>query len=86
MTMTLSQLKAFMIERKRVSLDEIAIHFGSDPSAVRPMLDTWMAKGRVEKLDLQGGCGKAGASCSCSAKPSEIFEWVGPQAMGERIG
>lgn len=75
--MTLSQLKAFMIERKRASINEIALHFGSAPDAVRPMIEIWVAKGRMARLDQQGGCGKMGASCSCHAAPSEIFEWQG---------
>lgn len=74
--MTLSELKAFLVERKRVSLSEISIHFASSDSAVRPMVEQWIAKGRVRRLDLPGGCGKSGAGCSCQHKPAEVFEWV----------
>lgn len=74
--LTLSDLKTFMIERQRATLNEISIHFDTPTSAVRPMLEHWAAKGKVQKLDITGGCGKAGSACSCSAPPSEVFEWV----------
>lgn len=74
--MTLSELKTFMTERKRASLTEIAVHFDTPASAVRPMLDQWIAKGRVRKLDITGGCGKAGSGCACKEPPAEIFEWT----------
>lgn len=73
---TLSDLKSFMVERRRASLNEIAVHFDTPASAVRPMLEQWIAKGRLRKLDVAGGCGKAGAGCSCSQPPSEVFEWT----------
>lgn len=73
---TLSDLKSFMVERRRASLNEIAMHFDTPASAVRPMLEQWIAKGRLRKLDVAGGCGKAGSGCSCSQPPSEVFEWT----------
>ena len=73
---TLTDLKTFMVERKRASLIEIAVHFDTPASAVRPMLDQWIAKGRLRKLDIMGGCGKVGASCACKEPPSEVFEWT----------
>lgn len=73
--MTLSELKAFMVERRRASLTEISLHFDTPPSAIQPMLEQWMAKGRVHKLDGQGGCGKAGSGCSCKQVPVDIYEW-----------
>ncbi|MBR9973323.1 FeoC-like transcriptional regulator [Magnetospirillum sulfuroxidans] len=74
--MTLSELKSFMVERKRASLTEISIHFDTAASAVRPMVEQWIAKGRLRKLDIQGGCGKAGSGCACKEPPSEVFEWT----------
>lgn len=74
--LTLSDLKRFMVERQRASLNEIAIHFDTPASAVRPMLDQWIAKGRLRKLDITGGCGKVGSGCTCKEKPSEVFEWT----------
>ncbi len=76
--LTLSDLKAFLAERGRVTLTEISLHFDTPASAVVPMLDRWIAKGRLRKLALAGGCGKAGPGCSCSAPPSDIYEWIGP--------
>ncbi|MCA1908901.1 MAG: FeoC-like transcriptional regulator [Magnetospirillum sp.] len=74
--MTLSELKAYMIDRKRASMTEITMHFDTPASAVQPMLDQWIAKGKLRKLDIMGGCGKAGGGCACKEKPSDIFEWT----------
>lgn len=76
--MTLSDLKTFLIDRRRVSLTEIGLHFDSAESAVRPMLEQWIAKGRVRPLAGADtcGCGKAGTGCACAHKPAEMFEWV----------
>jgi hypothetical protein len=73
---TLSSLKAFLIDRKRVSLSEVAIHFDTPTEAVRPMLERWIAKGALRQCDAVGGCGKASGACSCAIKREEIFEWV----------
>lgn len=73
--MTLSELKAYMIDRKRASMNEISMHFDTPASAIQPMLDQWIAKGKLRKLDIMGGCGKAGGGCACKEKPSDIFEW-----------
>lgn len=74
--MTLSDLKAYLVDRKRVSLAEIAIHFDTSQSAVRPMLDKWISKGRLRQVEAAGSCGKTGSSCSCCEKPAEVFEWT----------
>ncbi|MGE4278489.1 MAG: FeoC-like transcriptional regulator [Magnetospirillum sp.] len=74
--MTLSELKTYMIDRKRASMTEISMHFDTPASAIQPMLDQWIAKGRLRKLDITGGCGKVSGGCACKEKPSDIFEWT----------
>lgn len=74
--MTLSELKTFMSERRRASVMDISIHFGTSAAAVHLMLDQWMAKGRVRRLDAQGCCPKSGGGCACKEKPPEVFEWL----------
>lgn len=74
--LTLSDLKAFMIERRRVTLTEISLHFDTPASAIRPMLAQWAAKGRVRQLEVAGCCGKTGTACACSSPPAEVFEWL----------
>lgn len=74
--MTLSDLKAYMAQCGRASMTEICIHFDTTASAVAPMLDQWIAKGRLRRLDGAGACGKAGTQCSCKEPPPPVFEWL----------
>jgi putative ferrous iron transport protein C len=72
---TPSEVKAYLAERQRAPLGDIAVHFGSSPDAVRQVLQVWLNKGRVRRLSGGAGCpGKAG--CSCSARIEEVYEWV----------
>ncbi len=71
--MTPSAVKAYLVERHRATLTDIAVHFGSSPDAVRQVLGQWMTKGRVRLL-AGGTC--SGKTCSCAQKTEEIFEWV----------
>ncbi|WP_294536868.1 FeoC-like transcriptional regulator [uncultured Rhodoblastus sp.] len=82
MTMTLIDAKAYLIDRRRATLCDIATHFESTPDAARQVLQHWVAKGRVNLL--QGLPCKTG--CSCSARPDEVYEWVarGPEPLFSR--
>jgi hypothetical protein len=72
MTMTLIGVKALMMERRRATLTDIAVHFGSSPDAARQIMRLWLDKGRVRVLE-RGAC-KGG--CSCATPPVEVYEWV----------
>lgn len=71
--MTASELKAYLAERGRASLGDIAIHFGSSPDAVRQAAQLWVGKGRLRAIE-GSGC-KTG--CNCGHKPETVYEWVG---------
>lgn len=78
MALSLSEVKAYLVEHKRASLDDIATRFDSSPDAVHHVLETWIAKGRVRLLAGEGGgCGKTGSCCSCAGKEAKIYEWLG---------
>ncbi len=57
--MILNEIRQFLDQQGRASLEEIAHHVKADPGAVKGMLELWVRKGRVKKLsvsDLCGGC------------------------------
>jgi FeoC like transcriptional regulator. len=66
------ELKSFLVERPCASLSQIARHLAADPEAVRPMLDRWIEKGRVQR--------STGARChgcaSCGEADLEFYAWV----------
>lgn len=70
--MILSQLSAYVAERRRVPLSDLAAHFELDPDAVRGMLRTLIRKGRVRAVEFQS----CSSCCGCAAAPPEIYEWV----------
>ncbi|WP_363324700.1 FeoC-like transcriptional regulator, partial [Turicimonas muris] len=49
--MTLSELKILVQERGQISLKELSLHFGSDESAIEAMMDRWIQKGLVKKVE-----------------------------------
>lgn len=71
--MTLVEVKAYLMERHRAGLGEIATHFDTSPDTVRQLLGHWIAKGRVRQVDA----GSCAAGCHCHIRQDEIYEWVG---------
>jgi len=73
--MTPSEVKRYLSERKTAPLNDIALHFDSNPDAIRGILDHWIRKGKVKKLDGQscgGDC--CGGDCGEHAH-KEIYQW-----------
>jgi len=70
--MILSDIKRFLGERGQASLAELSQHFGSDPEAMRGMLEFWIARGRV--LRHLPACG---SGCTqCAPEVIEVYTWV----------
>jgi putative ferrous iron transport protein C len=72
--MILSDIKRYLQERKQATLNDLALHFDTDPQAMRGMLAQWIHKGKVSKSELRAGCKKGCASCGCDAD-IEIYRW-----------
>ena len=73
--MILSELKNYLKKNKRVTLNEVVIHFDIDADALRGMIDRWICKQKVQRLPSGDGCG---STCSkCDPTLSEVYEWVG---------
>jgi putative ferrous iron transport protein C len=72
----LSEIKQYLIEHKRATLGDLAIHFDIEPEAMRGMMQQWIRKGRVLKSDVQANCHGACSKC-CDASAMEIYEWIG---------
>ncbi len=71
--MILSELKAYLQQRGRVSLADIAMHFDVDAAVARNMLQVWMNKGKVQCVQTTPACG---SSCTqCAPETTEIYVW-----------
>ncbi|MGL1930918.1 MAG: FeoC-like transcriptional regulator [Desulfotalea sp.] len=70
----LSKIKKYLKQREQASLEEVAIHFNSDPGATEEMLGLLMRKGVIEMHTSEGhgcnGCGK------CLNSKLRIYHWV----------
>ena len=81
--MILADIKAYLRQRGQASLADLALHFDSEPEALRGMLEVWIRKGRVRKIQLGGSCG----GCSeCDPTAGETYQWIGEGAALLVIG
>mgnify|MGYP006288753309 FL=1 len=61
------------------SVAELQAGLGLSEPVVRDMLERWMAKGRVERLDAAPGCTRCARQGQCSAGAGacfELYRWV----------
>ncbi len=78
----LSNLKHYLSKRPMASLSDIALNLNVEPDVARAMLQRWIAKGRVERLDGADGC----SGCDlCQAGVRELYRWVGDNVGDARV-
>jgi putative ferrous iron transport protein C len=72
--MILAEIRDYLARRGRAPLADLTAKFDIDAPAMRAMLDHWIRKNRVRRLEA--GPGPCGACCGC-ADQLEVYEWVG---------
>lgn len=73
--MILSDLRSYLQDKRRVTLNDLVLHFNVDANALRGMLAKWISKGKVRLSTAESGCGTS--CCKCDPLLTEIYEWVG---------
>lgn len=71
--MILSELRAYLKERKSVTLRDLMLHFDTDAEALRGMLQILLTKGYINKNSAKEACGTS--CCKCDSTLTEIYEW-----------
>ncbi len=72
--MILSEIRDFIRQRKRCTLQELVLHFDIDAEALRGMLAKWIKKGKIRQIPVGPSCG---SSChKCDPALTELYEWV----------
>ncbi|MCW2479213.1 FeoC-like transcriptional regulator [Candidatus Symbiopectobacterium sp. NZEC135] len=72
--MTLIELRNFVKQRQRVSLQEISQRFHVETGVVEGMIAIWVQKGKISSHEnASGGCG---GCCSCEKGLRLYYEWV----------
>lgn len=72
--MILAELKDYLEARGQATLADMAMHFRSQPEAVRDMLGVWERKGRVRRIPAPAGCG--GSCTQCDPAATEVYIWA----------
>lgn len=72
--MDLIQLKQYLRDRKITTLQDAAYHFNVDVETIRPLLNIWVAKGKVRKHSAAGTACKG--CCKCDPATIETYEWI----------
>ncbi len=72
--MILTQLRDYLKNHGQAPLQDMALTFQIDQEALKPMLEHWIKKGKVEKLPEGTAC----QGCSkCTPQSVEIYRWIG---------
>ncbi|MDH5484256.1 MAG: FeoC-like transcriptional regulator [Gammaproteobacteria bacterium] len=72
--MILTQLRDYLKTKGQAPLRDMALHFNMQADALRPMIEHWIEKGKVEKLPAGTQCG--GGCSSCAPQTIEIYRWI----------
>lgn len=72
--MILADLRSYLQDRRRVTLNDLVLHFHMDADALRGMLGKWISKGKVRHSSAASSCGTS--CCKCDPLLTEIYEWV----------
>jgi putative ferrous iron transport protein C len=73
--MILADLRNYLQQKQRITLNDLVLHFQIDADALRGMLGKWIAKGKVKIVSSTNvNCGTS--CCKCDPLLTEIYEWV----------
>lgn len=71
--MILTELREYLRQHGRVTLNQLVVHFHSDGDAMRGMLKVWISKGKLRQVSTPASCGTS--CCKCDPMLTEIYEW-----------
>lgn len=72
--MIVTQVRDYLKLKGQAPLRDMALEFGMEQEALRPIVEQWIKKGKVEKLPQGTMCG--GGCTSCAPETIEIYQWV----------
>lgn len=72
--MLISELSAYLRERRRASLDDMVLRLDSSPDAVKAMLALLERKHKVREVAGPGG--SCGGCHRCGSGQTAVYEWV----------
>ncbi len=82
--MILADLAAYLAERKRAPLVDMALRFETSEDALRGMLAALGRKGRVRRIANGAAC--SSGCCKCDQATVETYAWVGDTSQPGVVG
>lgn len=73
--MILTDVRDYLRSNGQASLRDMSMVFGMDQDALRPVIEQWVSKGKVEKLPEGSAC--SGGCSSCEPQTIELYQWIG---------
>jgi putative ferrous iron transport protein C len=70
----LSDLRTYLQQKHRATLNDLVLHFHIDANALRGMMAKWISKGKVRLTPAPANCGST--CCKCDPALAEIYEWI----------
>jgi len=71
----LIQIKKLLQQREQMTLSDLSKHFYVSEAMMLSMLDQWLKKGRLERIELGGICGSSCGSCEEPSQVSTLYKW-----------
>jgi hypothetical protein len=73
--MIFADIRRYLKLNSRAAVRDLALHFGSEPDAIRGMLGELERRGMVRRLPAGTPCG--GGCRQCDPAAIELYEWCG---------
>ena len=72
--MIVTDVRDYLKQQGQASLRDMALVFNMDQDALRPVVEQWIAKGKVELLPPGSACG--GSCSACEPETIELYQWI----------
>lgn len=73
--MILTQVRDYLKLNGQAPLRDMAAVFQMEEAALRPLLEQWISKGKVEKRPAGTPC--QGSCSACAPEAIELYRWIG---------
>lgn len=67
----LAQVREVLVDNPVASITDIAAKLQTNPDVARSMVDVWVRKGRVARVEVA-----CGTCTECGSDATELYQWV----------
>ena len=70
------EIKQYIQQQTKVTIDELSVKFNLEKDAVSNILNRWVLKKKIRCYTLGLGCAGCAKKCSKQQNLIKIFEWI----------